>query len=304
MINFKKSKKGFTLVELTLAIASLSVLLLVIGLVTLTIINSYQKGLAIRAVSAVGRDLIDDLSRLIQDSPAKSPAHFCEDTITGASAKTRCRNNNANLFVYQQVTAVVNGQRVPVNGIFCTGRYSLIWNTGYTLDDRFHPGGSSFRASLHFNDGTVKDDFRFVSVYDPSRQLCSDHVDRNSYTYANNSSRIYRVPFIYNYGDRVSDSPGEVITLLDGTEDNLAVYDLEVYQPNMHELTDQFFYSIAFTLGTVQGGPDILANGDYCKTPEDVGTDFAYCAINKFNFAVRSQGFLNYQDRIEMQKNR
>ena len=50
------TKKGFTLVELSLAIVFISILLLTIGFLTVHITSVYQKGLAMKAVNATAKE--------------------------------------------------------------------------------------------------------------------------------------------------------------------------------------------------------------------------------------------------------
>jgi hypothetical protein len=57
--------------------------------------------------------------------------------------------------------------------------------------------------------------------------------------------------------------------------------------------TKQAFVNISFILATLKGGVNIKANGDYCRgsgVEEFDNYDFDYCAVNKFNFSVRTGG--------------
>ena len=62
-------RKGFTLIELSFAIAFISVLLITVTLITNEIVSIYRKGYAIKAINQSGRDLIDDIQNSITESP-------------------------------------------------------------------------------------------------------------------------------------------------------------------------------------------------------------------------------------------
>ena len=99
----------------------------------------------------------------------------------------------------------------------------------------------------------------------------------------------------YMYDDSptytLSSSPETNEELLDNSENNLALYDMSVFAPAVHKLTSSAYYSGTFILATLRGGININSTGEYCSDPPDnLNTDFAYCAINKFNFAMQANG--------------
>ena len=66
---------------------------------------------------------------------------------------------------------------------------------------------------------------------------------------------------------------------------------MSVFAPTVHELTSSAYYSGTFILATLRGGININSTGEFCSDPPDnLNTDFAYCAINKFNFAMKADG--------------
>ena len=73
---------------------------------------------------------------------------------------------------------------------------------------------------------------------------------------------------------------------------NLAIYDLASATPAESSAGNSLFYSVSFILGTIQGGINVKASGNFCATPADYELEnFDYCAINKFNFAINWQLF-------------
>lgn len=63
-----KKNQGFTLIELTLAIGFVAILLLVVATTTIFIGKIYQKGIALKTISQVGREASSNLQRDIADA--------------------------------------------------------------------------------------------------------------------------------------------------------------------------------------------------------------------------------------------
>lgn len=101
----KRNQQGFTLIELILVIAFMSVLLLAILLLILQIGKMYTKGNTNRMVNQVSRELSDTIRRDVQ---ATNPTHI-KIAITG-SGEAR-------------------------SGRVCLGNASYVWNTAALLND-------------------------------------------------------------------------------------------------------------------------------------------------------------------------
>ena len=88
------------------------------------------------------------------------------------------------------------------------------------------------------------------------------------------------------------------MSLIGDNESDLALYDFVVLPATQNNKTGQVFYSGMFILATMRGGVNILSNGDFCtgtdtmysSNVESTQQEFNYCAVNKFNFAVRASG--------------
>jgi prepilin-type N-terminal cleavage/methylation domain-containing protein len=100
MIN--KSRRGFTLVELSLVMAFISLLLLAILISTIHIAKIYAKGVTNRQINQVGRELTDTIRR---------------DFLTADAARIRSYIPSGN----------------AANGRICLGNVSYVWNTATTL---------------------------------------------------------------------------------------------------------------------------------------------------------------------------
>lgn len=301
-------KRGFTIVELALSMSFIAVLLVTIAYLTINISAIYQKGLAMRAVTSTGRQLVEELKKTIAATTASSIDcdGFKAANGTATAAYNKCITDGARSFIFQEhykefelkdKDGSTSKKILPANGIFCTNRYTLIWNTGYALNntDYKRPKGTlgttinangGSRVAKDFGDGYLaifnNKAYKLVKITNFSTELCDKYFDKGSYTIKNDVA-------IYNYGNNSTGYSAD--EMISSSEDDLALYDFNIYPPAVHELTAQAFYSGTFILGTMRGNIDITGSGDYCKeAPEGLTTDFAYCSLNKFNFGVRAMG--------------
>ena len=286
------SKKGFTIMELSLGLAFISTLLVMVSIISIHISTTYHKGLVIRAVNSTGRLLVDDFSRTIAAAPARALADICRaEYAVDKVEMQKCLSDNARMYVYQQNYGTVrlrsNGsllQNIPTHGVFCTGRHSYLWNTGYVLNSEDYELVSG--AAATFNDGqsAEKKDFKLLKIEDSNRELCYQHSLMRTTSAAQ-----------YDFDHTRNDFhlKGAISTeLLEQSDDRLVLYDFVIFPVTQHSVTLHSFYSGTFILATERGSIDITGVGEFCKAPPTDGfsTDFTYCAINKFNFAARSTG--------------
>ncbi len=316
----KLPKRGFTIIELTLSLGFISALLVTITLITLSIISIYQKGLAIRAVNSTGRELIDEFSRSIGAAPALSATNICSGANLTGTINTgelyKCIKDDAYKLTFQQYTGAnfyLKGEEIkkPIKyGAFCTGRSSYIWNTGYALNGygnnrptylvyytRNKTTGQLTQHKYPENpDNTESDEFfRLIKVNDSSRSVCSSILN-GSYSTLTAKSYFELSP------SSPLDEGATPVDLLASSEDNLALYDLQIFRRTRHAVTAQSFYSGSFLLATLRGEINITGQGDYCTDePDGLNTDFAYCALNKFNFAMRATGDTNDEEKAQNQ---
>ena len=118
---------GFTLVELMLAMAFISVLLLSITMVAIQAGRLYNRGVVLRDVNQAGRDISDTLRR-----------DFLQ---TNAEKITK---------VDDQPVIIIRNGGTPVSGRFCLGGYSYVWNYAAALDNERLRAGSGI---VHSDDG-------------------------------------------------------------------------------------------------------------------------------------------------------
>ena len=297
-----RTKRAFTIIEISLTLGFISVLLITIALLIVNITSTYQKGLAIRAVNTTGEELVDDFSHAISSSASKNVLASC-------NGNDSCKEKGGLLYVYHQFSGnydlktfgsnTTTTKEVPMHGVFCTGRYSYVYRTGYLINANRAGSGSTVTLKYKNTSGTEQtvSDFRVLKVQDTTRTLCSQFTNSSNYTEVAPTNTAVT----YDKTDADINAPVE---LLDSSDDDLAIYDLVIFPPVMNTKTKQNFISGTFILATVAGGINITGSGDYCTDPPDnLATDFNYCAINKFNFAMRATGQLTKEERNYDQNN-
>lgn len=297
----KQYSKGFTLTEASLSMAFVAFLLLAIATLIIYSITLYQKGLTLRNVNNAGLDLIDELTRTISASSNSSPD--CS-VLNSTTDKSRCNSYKYGLIFHESRTTVKLARSsdpafvAPSHGFFCTGSYSYVWNTGYVLDTTgtytSDSGGSlsTARLTLSSSAGSTNN-FHLLRMEDSTRSVCASAWNNATGQYPNGNTRTAlnraNPSSTISVSDEVYNSRRELLSSISETQ--LAVYDFSVYYPTYHALTGHAFYSGSFVLGTIAGSVNITSASDTCKdVPDNLNTDFAYCAINKFNFAVRASG--------------
>ena len=305
-------KKGFTLIELSLSIAFIAVLSITIVLIISNTVSSYHRGLTLSKINTVGMDLVDEMRATLQSSPSRSVTDECAknypESDSPSSPYQKCLADGARMFVVgmKRADVTIGGETVegaPVWGTFCTGKYSYIWNSGYffnsdyTVEDGASRVDFSYRASADTDASITVSEFKLLKVQDDTRAVCasllkiSDNINDNDYDYKENMGNSIVLNAL------LSEAPVDILANMvseesddERTENNLAIYDLSAAAPAASEMANDLFYSVSFILGTVQGGVNVMASGNFCATPNDYSENFDYCAINKFNFAVQATG--------------
>ena len=155
-MSYRGTKKGFTLVELSLSIAFIAILSITIVLIITDMIATYQRGLVLRQVNTVGSEIIDDIRASIASSSAKT----IEDD---AFYKTKIAT----------VTIGKEDTSVAVSGAFCTGKYSYIWNSGYFFAEKVK---TVQKATLEGYDSDIK----LLKVQDANRDICKNYNEADN----------------------------------------------------------------------------------------------------------------------------
>ena len=278
----KEHKKGFTIIEITLAMTFLAILMVSIATLIMRVTNIYQKGLAMRAINATGTEIIEDITRTVGAASYLVDIHS-QDAELGGNGVMEYDNNYKLVEKYYYDYTVYNenhnGKNFNVQyfGVLCTGDYSYIWNTARALDPDF-----TTKNFITVNGEKAK----MVRVYDREQTQCNK--DKNG-SVANLAKRNY-LPVTINV------PVDNVVELINNDEMDLALYEFNVTPATQSAITRQSFISANFILATRQGGININANGDFCRGEDNEfkdeyeGTMFNYCAVNKFSFSARTGG--------------
>lgn len=301
----RKVRGGFTLVELALSLVFIGILSVTVVLMIQSVVSSYRRGQVLNQVNTVGMDLIDDFQSSIQNSDSDSVVKLCDlyysqDTMN----LDNCVKDNASRFVsvikYGSVSS--GGKTIssmPLFGAFCTGKYTYLWNSGYTEDINRYDSNVAYLLTEPYTKGFW---FRLLKVYDDGRSVCVrslQNVAKGIYGNANYyvSSKVWSQSEINSYvsnvfvvdGAMIKNESDAVELLPQNKMANLALYDLYINQPALNATRNNMLYSGTFILGTARGGINLKSTGT-CQPPSQNYSDLEYCAINNFNFAIMAGG--------------
>lgn len=318
------NKKGFTIVELMLAMAFLATMLVGIASLVMRITSIYQKGLAIRSVNANGREIVSDLTRTISASRVTVSINP-EVPSDGKIEQTHIDEARADYYV-STATSAAKGNR-QMGGVFCTGDYSYIWNTADNL--RIVRGTNDRLKNKIYTDidiNTILDKGVYViKVGNPAQYIIPkfarfEDKDRKACVHEEKTIDGVKkyVPAVDPKGTVGGIKPkkaylfelGTTLTtdavteLIEDNESDLAMYNFTIFPATQHLTTKQIFYSGMFIIATYRGGVNIKSNGEFCEgSDSETGVsdivngatditlnDFDYCAVNKFNFSARATG--------------
>lgn len=302
--SMRKSRGGFTLIEMTLSMIFIGILSVFMVLMIQNTTASYRRGLILNQLNTVGMDLIDDIKISVQGASTDALYKLCDRLYTGTN-KNNCINDNGNglVSVTKYATVKVGGVSIgtlPVYGAFCTGTYTYVWNSGYFEQGEFSDtrevvGVSPVTLRLG-NGGTTISNFRLLKVYDRERTVCYNaNTNQNGGNYVATSDSN-RVPsgFVLNTLMVTEDNSGNresaVEILKRNTANDLVIYDFYMTRPAVSSTRKNLFFAGSFILGTRRGGVNITSSGNSCKPPSDSNPNLEYCAINKFNFAAQAGG--------------
>lgn len=246
-------KYGFTIIELTLSMAFVSVLLIAITLTVIQISSIYNRGITLKEVNQAGRTLSTDLSNSIS---AATP--FSIDPNVGD--------------IYNTSTEYVKPSIVSQEwgGALCIGQYSYIYNFGHAINRLDYA-----RLNVYSGASATTKTIRFVKIYDPQQSYCvTDSRGKINPVDPTRATELLNVGLnntvVHNF---------TITTALGDAVDNAVV------------TTGQQLYDISFELGT--NDADALysdSNGEIaCKPPKlSVNVDPAYCFVSKFHVVARA----------------
>ena len=129
----KTTKKGFTIIETTLATMFLGVIVLSVANLIIQMTHIYQKSLALRAINSTGQQIVEDMQRKINS------ADYLYDLDTnhdGYLVNKEIIDNMSKYFREWNVGASNSAtDQKQIAGAFCVSDYTYIWNSPIPLKE-------------------------------------------------------------------------------------------------------------------------------------------------------------------------
>lgn len=305
------SKNGFTILEVTLVTAFIALLLIAIATILVNISALYQKGATLKSVNEVGRNLVTEFTTALNSAPSIDTISICSSLVDEGAARERCMQDGARKFVFQDIEIeredpITHDRGMTQDGgVFCTGEYSYIWNTHYgrTEDQPIkvqYTGGEVQGISASIENEHDMKAFKIVRFEDKTYRACSTNVDRGYNGGLSKDNRTIDIRFLANGAANPVTSYEQ--GFLSTSEIDLELYELVIFPIAQDNVTLRALVSGTFILATERGEVGITRSGDYCDISnnsgkgdgsgnlQDLGSNFNYCGINKFNFAARTAG--------------
>lgn len=269
-----KNKKGFTLIELSLSIAFISILLIGIASIVIHMTSIYQKGLTLRAINEVGQQIMEDMTRAVNGASYIVDVSKADENGDGYIDDKESKEAIKTYFF--EATKSDMGNEVQRYGALCISNYTYVWNTAEVLNNERKDG-------VWING----ERFRLARFPDPEHKQCNAEVEGTIAAGGGADKVEIEVMTTTNPVDLIAEN-----------EVDLALYSFKVIPATQSVRTRQAFISASFILATLRGGVNIMANGDFCQGDAAKGGeyddyDFDYCAVNKFNFSMRTGGNAN-----------
>ena len=143
----------------------------------------------------------------------------------------------------------------PDGGRLCTGSYSYIWNTGSGLKNPVNRYAA------------IDDQIRLVKVRDTGALYCSDTT--------------------------LSVNKSDATELLSSGDRELSIQSLRIVPAASDPITQQALYLVKLEIGTsdeasLSRAVTLNSIDTTCKPPSDKDSQQDFCAVNKFEFSVRT----------------
>lgn len=309
MSHYKNEKQtGFTIVEVTISMAFISVLIITLLLVGIQLAALYNKGITIRDVNVATRTLI----RSMQDDVAASNSIIrigyydsSGATTVLAKAKNIQQATQYNIDYYEDE---------DLGGRLCTGTFTYVWNyrgplTEYNIYKqwgRATGGRRHDKVQLLAKSPMDITPVRFVKIPDSDKVLCN--TNRLSAT-GNSQGEVLSGKYIPPLFAK------EAIPVLGESERNLVLYNFSISSPSQLKYgtgsqseadldVATRFYSSFYTFNVTVGSA--LFDEEYIDTRQDrqagksqgcgdrivSGDPYAeYCAVNNIEFVARTNRF-------------
>ena len=239
----RDKKSGFTIVEVTIAMAFIAVLVITLLMVGMRIASLYNKGITIRDVNSASRNII----RSMQDDIAASSSRmvvFYRKASSGSGGGGGSSSASSGDVKFATNLEEATKEKIHyyndpnTGGRLCTGSYTYIWNyrtkfIEYNTKSKNSDGSlvsDSARKSgaQYYRSGSALARFepvRFMKVKDDQRILCSS--EKIATMKAGYGSAEYR------NGLRIPDEfIKDSVAVLGDSERGLVIYSMDVTSPD------------------------------------------------------------------------
>ena len=245
---------GFTLVELMLSMAFVSVLLVTIAVSVMQMATIYNRGITLKEVNQAARDVSDDLRRSVQAS----------SVFTVNSDES----DSANLVQLKSGSVVATGR-------LCLGKSSYLWNTAKAIETGF-----SDRIRYTTSAGSAGDDVNLVKVPDATKKYCakdsSSALVNKNITYADSVNATE----LLKQGDRTLRLLYFAVTTTDSAYDPLSAQ-------RLYTVSYTIGTGNTSAMSLTSGVPTA------CLPPSDLNSDLTYCNVQQFSVALRAGNAVN-----------
>lgn len=246
-----RRQKGFTLVELMVAMAFVSVLMLAIAMAVIQISNIYNKGLTMRAVDHAGRALSTEIRQTLGQSEP-----FSVDTALRIQKYPESSSVN------------------PDGGRFCTGTFSYIWNFGTSMDNPINKYAGASEADdgdessgSGGDSGLSGEEIRFIKIRDNGGGYCADLAKPILQTDA--------IELLSEGDHDLAIQKFEIVQIADDPSTRQALYRIIMEIGTNRE-------------DSVQRPDELNTIDTTCKPPSDDASLQDFCAVNQFVFTVQA----------------
>jgi prepilin-type N-terminal cleavage/methylation domain-containing protein len=141
-----QNQRGFTIVELMVAMAFIAVLLLAIAGAVMQVGAIYNRGITMKSVNQAGRVVIDDMKRALSESEPLSVEYVPQSP------------DDSNV----------------IGGRLCTGVYSYIWNIGIHVND----DDPASQVNRYEDAADENKQLRLVKIPDSGSRYCDGDADQ------------------------------------------------------------------------------------------------------------------------------
>ena len=249
----KRNQRGFTLIELMLSMTFVAILLLTIALTVIQMGTTYNRGMTLKELNQVARDVSDDLRRTVQSSGAFAIAPNGAETV--------------DYLIHKDTGGAIIGGRV------CTGSVSYLWNNAKQAQLKTSPLLAYYTTAS----GAQTTPLSLAKVPDAGKAYCQKNSSNNLVTKNIRPADGGQVTELLKPGDRTIGLLAFSITAKDGTSD---------------PASGQRLYTVSYRLST-GSYEAINDEQTECRGPGDPQSNLTYCNVQDFSIVLRIGNTVN-----------